>query len=193
MARYIGEEGSGPEGGAGRLVFRCWAHKQPDMKEAGEGWKEFYRLFCLRTGVTGVIPVPPIPTSLPTSLPPSLPASPTALTGGAFPHPPPLLPVPPAAYAGMGGDAEGRVMSGEGGRFGEEEDGGEGGGEGGGRGVVFVPPGGLPGPRVEKKEEEEEEEEEEEMVMEEEEEGERAAGKVEENGGVAPLLVHREI
>ncbi|KAM3568157.1 hypothetical protein VYU27_009714 [Nannochloropsis oceanica] len=174
MARFIGEEpqifggggsGGGGQGGRGggpgRLVFRCWAHKQPEMKEAGEGWKEFYRLFCLRTGATGVVPVPPIPPPPPS---PSVHAAAVAVGGGGvslgLPLASPLLPMA-GAFLGAGGNAEGTIVNMNGGGFGGG-DGGGGGGEGGGRGGAF-PPGGLPGPRVDEGEsggEEEEEEEE---------------------------------
>lgn len=55
MARYIGEASPGTvatqlagnvrQDCGGVLVFRCWVHKEPDMKEAGEPWRDFYRHF----------------------------------------------------------------------------------------------------------------------------------------------------
>ena len=145
MARFIGEEpqifggggegGQGGRGGPGRLVFRCWAHKQPDMKEAGEGWKEFYRLFCLRTGATGVVPVPPIPPPPPSPAAHAAAVAAAAAAGGGggggmtlgIPLSSPLLPMT-GAFLGVGGNAEGTIVNVNGGGFG-----GGGGGEGEGK------------------------------------------------------------
>jgi hypothetical protein len=117
MARFIGAERD-------RLVFRCWAHKAPDMKEAGDGWRGFYADFCARAASNGAPPLLDqdpatgqllaVPMALPPPPPPMpLPGQHNPLMGGA-----PALPLPvPVPLTALSGDAEGLAIDRAGGSF----------------------------------------------------------------------------
>ena len=121
MARFVGFEHDRG------LIFRCWAHKAPDMKEAGDQWRAFYADYYAKAQANGGPPLLDqdpatgqllaVPMALPPPPPPMpLPGQHNPLLHGHGLGPPLPLPVPVPLVA-LSGDAEGLAVDRAGGSF----------------------------------------------------------------------------